>query len=145
SSQSVQVPALEDEDGDAPRAADGSGDTGRATFGFALGGLGLAGLAVGTYFGVRTLDKRELSRTHCAGTQGDAEGVAALEDAHAAATISTIAFGGGAVGVGAALWLLVTRPAPPPANAMTAGARARARIAPMLGAREAGLRLEGAW
>ena len=113
---------------------------GARTAGIVVVGLGVIGLGLGTYFGVRTLDKKATGREHCIGTACDETGVAALDDAHTSATISTIAFGAGVAAVGAGLWLLLTRPTatPPP----TAG---RARVRPMIGATGVSVGVEGAW
>lgn len=134
SSLSMQVPALVDDvvaaaPVDAPR--EGS-ETGRV-LGFALVGVGVVGFGLGTYFGVRTLDKKSEGRAHCAGAQCDAQGVAAYDDATTASTVSTIAFGAGIAGLAAGLWLLVTNPSAP------------VRVAPLVGPRVGGLRMEASW
>ncbi len=82
-----------------------SGSTGR-TVGFVLGGVGLVGLGLGSYFGVVALgNKKEVDR-HCVAAASDAltstaipcdaQGFKAQKDAHTNGTISTIGFGVGA-------------------------------------------------
>ncbi len=140
-SLTVTVPALDNavttvtaSPGLAPRDAPADGTR---TAGIIVVGLGVIGLGFGTYFGVRTLDKKSTGREHCVGTQCDEVGVAALDDAHTSATVSTIAFGVGVAGVGAGLWLLLRPTAP------AAPATGRARVRPMIGAGSLGV--EGAW
>ena len=150
SSQSVQVPTLVD---DPPLGSSASTSLGvattdaeravdvRRTLSFVVGGTGIVGLGIGTYFGVRTLDKKSAATLHCAGKECDAQGVSALDDAHSSAMISTVAFGAGVVCFGAGLYLLLTSGGSVAAPAPSAGVRFR----PMAAARGGGWMLEGAW
>ena len=75
-----------------------------------LGGIALAGVGVGSVFGVRTFVEKAERDDHCPAAGCDPTGHAAAVDARTSATISTIAFGvGGAAGVASLLWLLLDR------------------------------------
>lgn len=140
-SKSVTVPALEREItrpaaapppppvDDTPRE-DGSG---RRHLALGAGGLGAVLVIVGASFGLKTFAKQRESDDHCPGGACDARGVAASDEAHRAAKVSNVAFGLGAValGAGAALWLTST------------SAPSRAAVSPALGPRSAGVSLGG--
>ncbi|HVJ21537.1 MAG TPA: hypothetical protein VM686_39270 [Polyangiaceae bacterium] len=78
------------------------------TLGYVALGVGVLGVAAGSYFGVRTFSKRDDADAHCPNKRCDDTGSALIEDARDAATLSTIAFGVGIVGVAAGSWLLLT-------------------------------------
>jgi hypothetical protein len=78
--------------------------------GFALGGAGVVAIGLGIYFGLDTFSKRDQRDPHCVGTVCDAEGISLNDKAHTSATISTIAFIGGAALLGAGGYLLLTAP-----------------------------------
>lgn len=75
------------------------------TLSLALGVVGVAGIATGSYFGARTFQDRSNERAHCI---GGCTNVAANDysDAETSATISTVAIiaGAGLAVSGAALW-----------------------------------------
>jgi serine/threonine-protein kinase len=66
----------------------------RAT-GLIVGAVGLAGLGVGTYFGVVSLDRHREAESHCTGNTCDATGVSQRDDARQAGNASTVAFAAG--------------------------------------------------
>lgn len=80
----------------APAEGAPRGGTQRA-LGLALGGLGLAGVAVGAVFGLQASSKNDEAASHCRGTLCDPEGIRLDREGRDAATVSTIAFvaGGG--------------------------------------------------
>ncbi len=90
-------------DGSAPPKK--SANTGR-TVGFVLGGVGIVGVGVGTYFGVVALGNKKDVDAHCGAAASealtstaipcDAQGFKAQKDAHTNGTISTIGIGVGA-------------------------------------------------
>lgn len=125
-----------------PVAIPNGGSTTLRAFGFVAGGLGLAGLGLGTYFGVRTLTAKSDRDGHCVAAGCDPAGLQFDQDARRDATFSTIGFGAGALlmGVGA---LLVWRGAPVAAPA--AGAALRVQVAPRPFAKGGGVALEGTW
>jgi hypothetical protein len=92
----------------APVADPGSSGSAQRTLGWVVLGAGAVGLGVGGYFGLETFSKQNQSEDHCTGTACDQTGVDLREQAKMTATISTIAFAAGAVGLGAGIILLVT-------------------------------------
>ncbi len=97
-----------------PAPAEADRGSGQRTLGYVVGGLGVVGLGVGAVFGLQAKSKNDEADSHC-GKDGlcDDEGVTLGEDALAAATLSTIAFGIGAAGVVGGLVLIVTAPSGP--------------------------------
>lgn len=79
------------------------------TMGLVVGGVGLIGVGLGTYFGVRAISKNGDAEKLCPepGPCNDAEGVALTDTAKESATASNIAFiaGGVLVATGAVLYL----------------------------------------
>jgi hypothetical protein len=71
-------------------------------------GVGVAGIVVGTVFGLNALSTRRDGDLHCTGAYCDSMGLALQDDAHTQATVSTVAFTVGAAALVAAvvLWLL---------------------------------------
>jgi len=106
----ISIPAL----ADAPRPAVTDAQPKRtwqkpAAFGAA--GVGIVALGVGSIFGVRAMSKQDESLAHCQGSVCDSIGMEAVADGQAAGTISTIAFGVGAVAIAGAAILWFTAPA----------------------------------
>jgi serine/threonine-protein kinase len=96
----------------APETRDESAKTGlgpQRTVGLVVAAVGLVGLGIGTFFGIRAKSKLDDSNSgHCDGADTcDPEGLSLRSDAKGAATISTVAFalGIGCVGAGAILYL----------------------------------------
>ena len=102
----------------APHPSDG-----RRTAGFVVGGLGVASLAVGTYFGVRALGSRSESDAGCTnGRCRDAASAGAYDDAKSFAHVADATLAIGIVGVAVGTYLLLsstTSESPPPAVART--------------------------
>ncbi|AUX45828.1 hypothetical protein SOCE26_073240 [Sorangium cellulosum] len=100
-----------------PAADDGAGT--RRTLSFVAGGVGLAGVAVGSVFGLIASSRwNKAQDEHCrTETLCDEQGVALVDDAKGAATLSTAGFVVGGVGIAAGVALFVTSlsPAPPTA------------------------------
>jgi hypothetical protein len=72
-----------------------------------VGGVGVAAVGVGSVFGLVVLGNKSDANAHCPTvTTCDAQGFASGQDAHSAATLSTVLFvaGGAALGAGAILW-----------------------------------------
>lgn len=85
------------------------------TLGWVALGVGVVGVGVGSYFGLRTLSKKSDADSHCGSAIGqsdanlcDQQGVDLRSQAKSAATLSTISFAVGAVGIGAGIVLLLT-------------------------------------
>lgn len=75
--------------------------------GIALVGLGVAGAAVGSYFGLQVSSKKDESDRHCSGNDCNPTGYELRKDALTAATISDVSFiaAGAALVGGAVLYL----------------------------------------
>ncbi len=125
SEQTVELPTLEDapaseaagtpgpgtessSGGKATATADAGTGSGSSTLGWVALGVGVVGVGVGSYFGLQTFSKQKDSEDHCDGTACDQAGVDLRDEASGAATISTVAFGVGIVGVALGSVLLLT-------------------------------------
>jgi serine/threonine-protein kinase len=111
---------------------------GQRTIGLVVGGVGIAGLGVGTVFGIVAMGKTSDLDTQK--TDASREGFDTTKsDAKSAATISTVGFIAGAalVAGGAALYFTA-----PKSGTQTA---TRASLVPAVGPQGSGLLLRGAW
>lgn len=90
-----------------------TGDAQR-TIAFAVGGVGVIGIGLGSYFGLRAISKNKDAESHCPrGLEcDDAEGPALASEAKNAARLSDITFGVGAAALigGAVLYFTSPRP-----------------------------------
>ena len=78
---------------------------------YAAGAVGIVGLAAGTYFGIQTLNKKSDRDAVCPDNPCPTqEGVSLDGEARDAALLSTIGFGVGIAGLGAATVLWITEP-----------------------------------
>lgn len=115
---SLSVPALEDlpkpdRPPSPPPASPAEPRSGSAqrTLGWVAGGGGVAGLAVGTVFGLHALSLKSERDAHCSsGNLCDQEGVDKDGEARSAATISTIGFVAGGVLAATGVVLILTAP-----------------------------------
>jgi hypothetical protein len=123
------------------RASSGAGDTQRI-LSYAVAGVGVAALAVGTVFVVRT-DSLESQADQLA-RGGDPSALSKASEARTAQTVARIGFGVGivALGTGAVLFFSAPRAQTPKG----AGARGLdLALSPEIGPTEASLALGGAW
>lgn len=88
----------------------------RRTWVYVAGGVGLAGVAVGALTGALTIGKKSTIDDHCKGLVCDAEGVDAADASKSLGLVSTVGFGVGLVGLGAAIVLFATEPRSPAAT-----------------------------
>lgn len=100
---------------EAPVPTPAKATSGGSTLGWVALGVGVLGVGAGSYFGLAALSKKKESEDHCGGGIGqtgankcDAEGVDLRDQAKSAATLSTVGFAVGAVGIGAGIFLLAT-------------------------------------
>lgn len=72
-----------------------------------VGGAGVVGVGIGSYFGLHSMSLKDDASEHCDGNLCDAEGVGLKEDAIAAGNVSTAAFiiGGAALAAGVVMWI----------------------------------------
>ena len=102
-----------------------------------LGGAGIVGLALGSFFGLKSISKHSDYEALC-GASGCSPAAGPIHDsAVAAGNVSTVTFllGGALVAGGAVLWFMAPKAAPPSAL----------RVVPVVGASNAGLVLAGGW
>lgn len=115
----------------------------RRALGLTLGGVGVAGLATGAVFGVLALNKRNDIQTACGGNIGSCTAPSGSLDLDKAserttATVSTVAFIGGALALVGGGVLYFTAPSP--------GSRTgQLRIGPQIGQKDASVSVLGTW
>jgi serine/threonine-protein kinase len=112
-----------------PATASTSGSSSTRTLAYVLGGVGLVGVGVGSFFGLRAISKNDDAKKECPrGRQCDTqEGVDLTDEADKAATISNVAFGLGAAAFAGGLVLYL---ASPEARPESASARSGSGTAP---------------
>lgn len=123
-----------------PPARSSESHSGR-TWGYAIGGVGLASVAVGAYFGLRAIGKNDDAKSLCSPAHcTSSEGIDLNDQARTSATVSTIAIAGGvvAVGVGALLVLMSGSSSAP-------GRDAAVHLVPLSGPGAVGAGLRSAW
>lgn len=123
----------------APADTGSVGSTQR-TIGIAAGAAGLVGIGIGSFFGLKAMQKNHDAKDLCPQNQCTSpDGVTLTDDARSAATASNIAFGiGGALLVGGVV-LYFTAPKTEP------GGAASLRLAPAVGPSAAGMTAWGAF
>jgi len=92
--------------------------------GWTLGGVGVAGLAVGGVFGVKTFADRSTLRNECTGTRCPSAASGDISGANRDATVANVAFSAGAALAAGGVVLLLIHPGATPAPS------GQARIAP---------------
>jgi serine/threonine-protein kinase len=86
--------------------------SGHGTIGWLLTGIGVAGVAVGSIFGLRAIDRNHASLEACrTKTLCSEEGVKLRDEAQAAATLSTVGFAVGGLSLAGGIAVLVAEPA----------------------------------
>jgi hypothetical protein len=95
--------------------------------GFVAGGVGLAGVVLGSIFGARTFSKKAAGDVECDGRYCSQTGLDLHAEAETSATLSTVGFAVGIAGLGAGIPLVVMsfRSPPQPANASADHGRGR--------------------
>jgi hypothetical protein len=107
--------------------------------------VGLAGVVVGSIFGVKAANKNAESLPHCLPNNSklcDAVGVSLGEDAFGAAAVSTGAFIAGGVGLVGGTILFLTAPS---GSVKSTTGRSRFEAAPVVGLGVGGVSLRGVW
>jgi hypothetical protein len=140
---SIDVPALEAETPAPPPPRPSpppppppTGNTQRA-LGLVGAGVGVAGVAAGSVFGLVAKSRVNDAGPHCTGTVCDASGISDLSDARHAATISTVGFIAGGVLLAGGIALYFTAPHAPANTGLV--------VAPGSAGSLAGLTLRGGW
>jgi hypothetical protein len=134
--KAVPAPATPPPPPSSPPSVSANGSTQRV-LGAVVAGIGVAGVAVGSVFGLIAKSHESDATPHCSGTECDAVGISALNDARSAATVSTVGFvvGGIAIAGGVAVYLLAPR----------ASAGTGLFVTPGSAGSLAGLTLRGGW
>ncbi|HEX6276321.1 MAG TPA: hypothetical protein VFZ53_24945 [Polyangiaceae bacterium] len=109
------------------------------TLAFIVGGVGLVGIGVGSYFGLRAMAKNKDSEAFCneENVCDDPQALELTEDAKDAALISTIGFAAGGAALAAGIVLFVTAPGGDESNAL--------RISPRIARNSGGLTVGGSF
>lgn len=131
---SVDIPALEEEPAPAatpssssqkqidPPDEDESGGASRKIVGIAVGAVGLAGVGIGSFFGIRASEKWKEAKTRCnTNYECDQTGVDLTDQARSSGNIATIGFIAGGALLVAGVVLFVTAPSGKPANKVNVG------------------------
>ncbi len=113
-----------------PASAKGGGWGAQRVAGVVIGGVGVAGLAVGGVFGVRTLDLKNQRSQYCDANNmcTSGQGLSLDHDARTSATVSTISMVAGGVCAAGGLVLVLTAPHAS-ASAVTVGAGLQGNVA----------------
>lgn len=131
-----------------PQEAPGGGSTLR-TLAIVAGGVGLAGLAVGSVFGIMTFGHAGDAGAECGPGDLACGGARqqAYEDGRTTGLISTLGFGVGLAGVGAGVALFVLSGKSAPADSAKAPRKQAGGVwvAPEVGARGGQLKVGGRW
>jgi hypothetical protein len=88
--------------------ADAEGRKTRRLVAYVAGGVGVVGIGLGTFFGLRAISKNSDSEEHCSGKLCSPDGLELNDEADRAATISNVAFGVGILGLGVGTYLFLT-------------------------------------
>lgn len=121
-------------------ASEESAGSGRKTAAYIVGGVGAAGVLVGSIFGGLTLVKKGDANDECDGRYCSKKGLDLFAEATTMSTVSTVAFGVGLAGLGAGVVLFLTADSGSPK-----APKASAFIAPAIGPGIQGVSLSGAW
>ena len=138
SSTTIQVPALVStappSGSMAPPPDEGLGA--QRALGLATGGLGLVGIGLGAYFGVRALDSKSDGEAHCNGKYCDAAGLDLMDSGKSQATAATVSLAIGVALAGAGAALVITAPG---------RSEPRLALAPAIGPKGGGVGVGGRW
>lgn len=118
----------------------GSNGSTQRWIGLAVGGAGLIGIGIGSYFGLRAISKNNDAEKLCPSNNvcSTQQGVTLTHDAKSAALASDIAFGAGAAALVGGVVLFLTAPSQHVERSASSW-----HWAPSLGRREAGMALRG--
>lgn len=91
----------------APNPTGSSGHSSH-TWAYVAGGIGLAGIAVGSVAGILALGKKQTADGHCTGAECEPVGTEAGNSGRGLADVATVGFGAGIAGLalGTVLWVL---------------------------------------
>jgi serine/threonine-protein kinase len=110
-SASVTVPAL-GESATTPATPESTPGSTQRTLGLVVGGVGIVGIGIGSFFGVQAMNQENDAKTHCrTDTYCTQQGVDLGNAAKTSATVSTVAFiaGGAALAAGVVLYFMAPK------------------------------------
>jgi serine/threonine-protein kinase len=124
-----------------PAPAADRGAASQKTAAYVLGGVGIVGIGVGSFFGLKAISKAKDAQSFCPnGLQCiDNQGVTLSDDARSAALVSDITFALGAAALVGGVVLYLTAPSSPSGDPPTPSTALRARVRPN------GVSLEGSF
>jgi len=102
------------------------------------GGVGLAGIAIGSVFGAQAMAKHSAAQGECQGDACTAAGMQDVQSGRSAGDLSTVFFGVGAAALAGGLVLWLTAPSAHPATGSL-------RAAPLVAREGGGISVQGAW
>jgi hypothetical protein len=115
------------------------------TIGLVIGGVGLAGIVVGSIFGAKAMRKNAESLPHCLPTDFlhcDPDGIVLGHEAIKAGNVSTVGFLVGGAGLVGGTIVFLTAPSTGPKGI---GGGSRLRAEPLVGSSAGGLLFSGEW
>lgn len=116
--------------------------------GWVVGGLGLASIGVGSYFGVQAISNSNNAKNTCtSGNSGcSSQGLTMNDQAKTDAHVADATIGAGIVAIGVGIYLLASAPsAPAPTPAPPETQPSAIRVIPTFGRQAAGIAVQGAW
>jgi hypothetical protein len=119
--------------------------SGQRSVGWLFVGTGVAGLVAGVYFAAQWIDERGLSNAHCGGGSCDALGTSLRSDGRLQGIAAEATVGGGAAAFLLGAVLVASAPRPRLVIAGSTADRPTLRVTPIVGVREAGFGLNGAF
>lgn len=119
-----------------PTPSSGSPDK-RRIAAYVAGGVGVVGLGLGSYFGLKAFSDWKTRNDNCPGGHCNQAAVDAHDSAHTAAIVSDVSFGVGVAALGAAAYLWFT--SSPASQERPPGSSARWRVVPLAGPSVAGV------
>jgi hypothetical protein len=122
----------------ASATSDGSG---KRTAAYAAGAVGVVGIGVGAFFGLRAISKRGEAEDQCSQGRCSAQAYTLNDDAKGAANVSNVTFGLGVVAIGVGTFLLLTSPSKSSAD----GRASRIALTPDARPGHAGFAIGGRW
>jgi len=119
-----------------PPADTGTPGSTQRTLGLVVGGAGVVGIGIGSFFGLKAIQKNNDAKDLCPANHCTSqEGVTLTDDAKSAATISNIAFGAGAAVLATGVVLYLTAPSAESASLRLQPSVGRAGVGMSLGGR----------
>jgi len=127
----------------APDESASQASSSRRTWGWVVGGIGVASLAAGGYFGLRARSKESESAARCDGLDCSPEGLELNRQSIRSANTANVLIPLGLLGAGIGTWLILGAPASP--STTGSSVRPRLRVAASCLPGQASVAVDGAW